>query len=320
MQEKLFMKIVILGAGAIGRLLGVFLGKGEHQVVLVDPNQEKVDLLNSQGIGFMEADAIDPDTVTYIPTTAVSQASTIDSCDLVLLAVKSFDTLSAIQAAQHLISKTSPVVTLQTGLGNIETLERVVARENIIGGFTFMAATSLGAGIVRQGGAGKTYLGELDGRIGERLRAVCTLFADSGLECTPVQRIKGRLWCKVIVFSAINAVTSILQIKNGQLLDNMESITLLKRLIDEGRKVAETQAVDLVFHDLYQLLFDACKRTDQNLSSMLQDILEGKQTEIDAQCGALVKLGEQAGVPIPTQQTMLELVQLISKKQHRGMA
>jgi len=314
------MKIVILGAGAIGRLLGVFLGRGGHQVVLVDPDQEIVDILNHQGIGFMEADAIDPDTVSYVPTMAVSQASTIDSCDLVLLAVKSFDTLSAIQVAQHLISKTSPVVTLQTGLGNIETLERVVARENIIGGFTFMAATSLGAGIVRQGGAGKSYLGELDGRIGERLRAICTIFSDSGLECTPVHRIKGRLWCKVIVFSAINAVTSILQIKNGQLLDNMESITLLKRLIDEGKKVAETQSVDLVFHDLYQLLFDACKRTDQNLSSMLQDILEEKQTEIDAQCGALVKLGEQAGVPIPTQQTMLELVQVISKKQHRSIA
>ena len=308
------MKIVILGAGAIGKLLGVLLGKGGQQVILVDPDQAKVDVLNSQGIGFMKTDAIDPDAVTFVPTAAVSHASDIDSCDLVLLAVKSFDTLSAIQAAQHLVSSTSPVVTLQTGLGNIETMERVVARENIIGGFTFMAATSLGAGVVRQGGAGKTYLGELDGRKSGRLRTICSMFADSGLECTPVHRIQGRLWCKVIVFSAINALTSILQVKNGQLLDNMESITLLKRLIDEGREVAESQAIDLVFHDLYQLLFDGCRRTSGNLSSMLQDILEGKHTEIDAQCGALVKMGNQAGIPTPTQQTMLELVKLISRK------
>jgi len=149
------MKIVILGAGAVGRLFGVFLGRGGHQVVLVDPNQEVVAAMNSKGIGFMEADAFDPDAVSYVPTTAVSHASDIDRCDLVLLAVKSFDTLSAIQAAQHLVSATSPVVTLQTGLGNIETLERVVARQNIIGGFTFMAATALGTGGVRQGRAGK---------------------------------------------------------------------------------------------------------------------------------------------------------------------
>jgi len=312
------MKIVILGAGAVGRLFGVFLGRGGHQVVLVDPNQEVVAAMNSKGIGFMEADAFDPDAVSYVPTTAVSHASEIDRCDLVLLAVKSFDTLSAIQAAQHLVSANSPVVTLQTGLGNIEVLERVVARQNIIGGFTFMAATALGPGVVRQGGAGKTYLGELDGTTSERLTTVSTMFTESGLECTPVHRITGRLWSKVIVFSAINALSSILQVKNGQLLDDMESLTLLKRLVDEGRRVAEAQAVDLVFHDLYQLLFDGCQRTGQNLSSMLQDILAGKQTEIDAQCGALVRLGEQEGVATPTQQTMLELVHLISKKQQEN--
>ncbi len=307
------MKIVILGAGAVGRLLGVFLSRGGHQTVLVDPDREIIDSLNDQGIGFMEAGAEDPDSVEYVPTTAVRQAADIDSCDLILLAVKSFNTLTAVQAAHHLVSAASPIVTLQTGLGNIETLERIIDRKNIIGGFTFMAAAGLGAGIVRQGGAGKTYLGRLDGRIDERLRSICTLFSDSGLECVPVHRILGRLWCKVIVFSAINAVTSVLQIKNGQLLDNMESIILLKRLVDEGRIVAESQTIDLVFPDLYQLLFDACRRTDQNLSSMLQDILAGKQTEIDAQCGALVKLSEQANIPTPTQQTMLELVQLASK-------
>jgi 2-dehydropantoate 2-reductase len=263
----------------------------------------------------MRADADSPDAVEYIPATAVSQAEEVERCDLVLLAVKSFNTLAAVQGAQHLITRTSPVVTLQTGLGNIEQLERIVGRENIIGGFTFMAATALGSSIVRQGGSGKTYLGELDGRISTRLQTICTAFSDSGLKCTPVHRIVGRLWCKVIVFSAINVVTSVLQVKNGQLLDSMESITLLKRLIDEGRMVAQKQAVDLVFPDLYQLLFDACRKTDQNLSSMLQDILAGKQTELNAQCGALVQLGEQTGIATPTQQTMLELVQLVSKKQ-----
>jgi len=312
------MKIVILGAGAFGRLLGVFLSRGEHQVVLVDPDQEVVAAMNDKGIGFMEADAVDPDAVSYVATTAFGHASEIDSCDLVVLAVKSFNTLSAIQAAQHLVRATSPVVTLQTGLGNIETLERVVSRQNIIGGFTFMAATALGPGVVRQGGAGKTYLGELDGSISERLSNVCTMFSECGLECTPVRRITGRLWSKVIVFSAINALSSILQVKNGQLLDDMESLTLLKRLVDEGRKVAEAQAVDLVFHDLYQLLFDGCRRTAQNLSSMLQDILAGKQTEIDDQCGALVRFGEQAGIATPTQQTMLELVRLLSKQQQEN--
>ena len=310
------MKIVILGAGAIGRLLAVFLGRGGHQVVLVDPDQEIVDALNSRGIGYMEPGSTDPNAVSYVPATAVSDPATVERCDFILLAVKSFSVVQAVRAARHLINKNSPVVTLQTALGTIENLEQIISRDCIIGGFTFMSGTSLGAGIVRQGGAGKAYFGELNSQISDRLTTICTAFTESDLECTPVQRVMGRLWSKVIVFSAINAVTAVLQVKNGQLLDNMESITLLKRLIDEGQRVAESQAIDLVFHDLYQLLFDGCNRSRQNLSSMLQDILEGKRTEIDAQSGALVRIGEQAGVATPTHQTMLELVQLIGKQQH----
>ncbi len=308
------MHIVILGAGAIGRLLGVYLSRCEHRITFVEPRAEVVEAINSTGIGFMEHDATDPDDVVRVRAEAVPHAGDVRECDLVLLAVKSFDTLTAVRAAGHLVSEQSPIITMQTGLGNIEQMERVVDRRAIIGGFTFMAATALGPGIVRHGGTGKTYLGELDSRITDRLHRVCELFDRCGLACTPVHRFMGRLWCKVIVYSAINSLSSILRVKNGQLLDAMESITLMKRLIDEGVAVAEAHAVDLVFPDLYELLFSACRTTAGNLSSMLQDILAGQRTEIDAQCGALADFGARAGVAVPTHQTMKELVRLIERQ------
>ncbi len=312
------MKIVILGAGAIGRLFGVYLARAGQDVVLVEPRREVVQAINSQGIGFLEADSRDPDSVVRVPAQAVTQASEISGCDLVILAVKSFDTLAAVRSAAHLVDENSPLISLQTGLAHIDLLDRIVPRRHLIGGFTFMAATALDPGTVRHGGHGRTYLGELDGRTSERVREIADLFDGCGLECRVVQRIIGRLWCKVIVYSAINAVTAILRVRNGELLDNMESVTLLKRLIDEGRLVAEAMAIDLVYHDLYQLLFDACRRTGTTLSSMLQDILEGKRTEIDAQCGALARFGDQVGIATPTQQTMVELVRLTEKKSRAG--
>lgn len=308
------MTVVIIGAGAIGRLFGVYLSKGGHAVTLVDPQQPVVDAINKHGLGFMEQGATNPDDVSFIPAQAVHQAGDIPQCDLVILTVKSFDTLTAIQGAAHLINETTPVLTLQTGLGNIEILERVVNRQQIIGGFTFMAATALGPGIVRHGGIGKTYIGELDGSLSNRLQTINTMLTECNLPCMAVQRIIGRLWCKVIVYAAINSATSILRVKNGRLLEAMESISLVKRLIDEGRTVAEAEAVDIVFHDLYELLFDACSRTDQNLSSMLQDILNGQQTEIDAQCGAIAAIAEQRGIKAPTQQTMVELIKMLQKR------
>jgi 2-dehydropantoate 2-reductase len=245
----------------------------------------------------------------------VEDAREVAGCDLIILAVKSFDTLQAIQQAAHLVTDHSPVISVQTGLGNLELMQRVVPPDHIIGGFTFMAGTAMDPGVVRDGGVGKTYIGELNGSMSERILLLSDLFNNCSLPCTPVKRIIGRLWCKVIVYSAINAVSAILQVKNGDLLEQMESVTLLKRLIDEGVRVADAHTIDLVFSDLYGLLFDACKKTSGNLSSMLQDILNNKRTEIDAQCGALAAFGTESGVATPTQQTMVELIKMIERRQ-----
>lgn len=312
------MNVVIVGGGAIGRLFGACISKGGNTVTLIDPNVEVVQALNEQGVGLLEFDATSPDAASYSPISAVTGGSELTSCDLVILAVKSFDTLQAVQQVSHLVSDHSPILSLQTGLGNLELMEQVVGRRNIIGGFTFMSGTSLGPGVVRNGGGGKTYIGELDGRVSERVNELSTLLNQCSLPCTTVKRVVGRLWCKVIVYSAINAVTSILRVRNGELLEQMESITLLKRLIDEGQKVAQAKSIDLVFPDLYSLLFETCKKSSGTLSSMFQDILNKKKTEIDAQCGALTAFGEEIGVKTPTQQTMVELVKLIEHHQSRS--
>ena len=131
--------------------------------------------------------------------------------------------------------------------------------------------------------------------------------------CTGIRRIIGRIWCKVIVYSAINPVSAILRVKNGMLLEKMESINLMKRLIDEGQMVADAHSIDLVYHDLYDLLFDACKRTSDNLSSMLQDILNNNRTEIDNLNVALCQYGEEKGINLPTHHTMVQIVKLLEK-------
>jgi len=307
------MKIVIVGSGAIGRLFGAFLAKGGHEIILVDVDQEVVDAINRSGIGLMELGESNPDNVNELSVQAVSAPSTISDCDLVLLTVKSHSTLTAAKSVLHLISESSPILTLQTGLGNIEILEKLVPPQHIIAAFTSMSATALGNSRVRHGGAGKTYLGELNGDISTRLEKVYKTFNNCGLMSQMVHRIIGRLWCKVIVYSAINPVSSILKIANGNLLSKMESVTLMKRLLDEGKRVADASAIDLVYPDLYELLFDACKQSSNNLSSMLQDLLNERPTEIDAQNGAICRLAEEKGISTPTQHTMVQLIKLLER-------
>lgn len=307
------MKIVIVGGGAIGKLFGSFLAKGGNEVTLIDIDNEVVLAMRSQGIGVMAHGGDDPDAVTLVPVTAMSDGADIKECDLVLLMVKSFSTRLATQGIAHLVSADCPLLVVQTGLGNVEVIRQIVPVEHILVGFTFMSGTSLGGAMVRPGGTGKTYIGELSGELTPRLEKIHKIFSDCGIQTQMARRVIGRLWCKVIIYSAINPLSALLKVPNGCLTTRMESITLMKRLLDEGRRVAEACGIDLVYSDLYGLLFDACQRSANNLSSMLQDVLNERPTEIDAQNGAICRYAEEHGVAVPTQQTIVELIKLLEK-------
>lgn len=306
------MKIVIVGGGAIGRLFGYFLVKGNNEITLIDIDQNTLGALQEKGIGLIADGDKHPDEAQSFPVQALFSADSLTGADLVLLLVKSQDTLAAVQDVAHLISESCPLLCMQTGLGNLEVAAKIVPKENIIMGITFMSGTALSDARVRQGGGlARTYIGELNGTFSKRLENINHVFNHCGIETQMVKRIIGRLWCKVITYSAINPVSAILQVPNGSLTSKMESITLMKRLLDEGREVANSCSIELVYPDLYELLFDACEKSANNLSSMLQDILNEMPTEIDAQNGAICRYAEENGVKVPTHQTMVELIKLL---------
>lgn len=305
------MRIVIVGGGAIGRLFGSLLIRGGCHLSLIDINRNIIGALQTEGISIQQGDTKLPNESQSFPAQALESAHSITSADLVILLVKSQATLTAVQDVAHLITTTCPLLTIQTGLDNVDIAQKIVGKDNVLIGITFMSATALSNARVRQGGIAKTYIGELDGSFSERLTTISELFNSCQIETQMVKRIAGRLWCKVITYSAINPLSAILQVPNGSLTTKMESITLMKRLLDEGRAVAQAHSVDLVYPDLYQLLFDACSNSGNNLSPMLQDILNEVPTEIDAQNGALCRYGETLGVHVPTHQTMVQLIRLL---------
>jgi len=305
------MRIVIVGGGAIGRLFGYFLVKGGNEITLIDIDRKTLGALQEKGIGLIADGDSHPEEAESFPVQALYSADSLTEADLVLLLVKSQATLAGVKDVAHLISDSCPLLCLQTGLGNLEVASQVVDKENILLGITFMSGTALSEARVRQGGLARTYIGELNGNFTKRLENIDHVFNRCGIETQMVKRIIGRLWCKVITYSALNPVSAILQVPNGSLTSKMESITLMKRLLDEGRAVASACAIELVYPDLYELLFDACEKSANNLSSMLQDILNEVPTEIEAQNGAICRYAEEHGVKVPTHQTMVELIRLL---------
>lgn len=307
------MKIVIVGAGAVGLLFGAFLARAGHEILFVERQPEVVAAINREGIGLMELGAVDQDAVTFIPATAVQSAAEVTQCELLLLAVKSYDGKNALHSVTHLVTRESPILSLQTGLGILEELEKIERRRNILGGSTYMAGAGLGPGRVRHGGMGKTFLGELDGVVSPRTEKIRQVFTAAGLETELVTSIIAQIWSKSVLYAAINPVTALLQLKNGQLLAAMESISLCKQLIDEGIGVAAASGIDLDAADHYDLFFSACQRTEGNISSMLQDLLCGRKTEIESLNGELARRGQALGQPVSAHTVMVELIRLREK-------
>ncbi len=305
------MRIVIVGGGAIGRLFGSFLIRGGNEITLIDIDHTTLGALREKGIGLLEGDGEHPDYAESFPVHALYSAKSVREADLVLLLVKSQATKAAAQDIAHLITDTCPLLCIQTGLGNLEVAREIVPEKNILLGITYMSGIALSDARVRKGSHATTFIGELDGSFSQRLEIIKQLFSSSGLETQMVKRIIARLWSKVIIYSAINPVSAILQVPNGSLISRTESITLMKRLLDEGLAVAKAEGVELIHPDLYEVLFDSCEKSASNLSSMLQDILNEVATEIDAQNGAICRYAEEHGINVPTHRTMVELIKLL---------
>ncbi|SDP67975.1 2-dehydropantoate 2-reductase [Desulforhopalus singaporensis] len=311
------MKIVIVGGGAIGRLFGASLVKGKNDVTVIDKNPAVVDEMQRNGIGVMANKSDSLESIESVPVTALADAATIKKCDLVLLTVKSFATRAAAESVAHLVTENSPIVFMQTGLGNQAILREMFPVKAIIAGLTFMSGTALGNSRVRRGRRGLTFIGEL-GEVGEltgdvtpRLKNICQIFNDSDIPTKWSHKIIGRLWAKVITYATLNTLTSVFKVPNGQLLQHEESIRLVKLLLAEGEMVAKARGVEPIVDDLYELFVEVVQESANNLSSMLQDILNGRPTEIEAQSGAIANYAEKFGLEVPRHQMMTSILKLM---------
>ncbi len=143
------MKIVIVGAGAIGRFFGGMLGSGGHEVLFVEKDPDVVKAINDNGIQFIKLGETKSDVYLNVEARASTEGNSVESCELSILAVKSYTTAAATRSIMHLVNQQAPILTIQTGLGNIETMAEIVNKTMILGGLTFHGATSLHGSKVR---------------------------------------------------------------------------------------------------------------------------------------------------------------------------
>ena len=129
--------------------------------------------------------------------------------------------------------------------------------------------------------------------------------------CSVVDDAQSLVWGKLVINAAINPLTALLKVPNGELLNRPSARELMGRLAHEAADVARAENINLPFDDPVAAAEDVARKTAANQSSMLQDVLRGAPTEIDAICGAVVSRGEAHGFDTPANRACWELVRAL---------
>lgn len=300
------MKITIIGPGAMGCLLAAFLSKTKEEIWLLDKNSQRAKDINEQGI---QIEGVSGSWQAKVHAGAESKE--IGPQDLIIIAVKSYDTKDALKNIKPLIANHTLVLTLQNGLGNIEIISEVVGQDRVLGGITNQGATSLDTGSIRHAGKGETVIGRVDGKISAELRSIREVFNQAGMETRISKDIKALLWSKLIINVGINALTAITRLHNGRLIEFETTRKILEEAVNEAIKVAKKKRIKLIYDDPLSKVEAVCEATAQNVSSMLQDVLKRRRTEIDFINGVIVRQAQGLGIPTPVNAVLTNAVKAI---------
>ena len=300
------MRIVVVGPGAIGCLFAAFLSKVNQDTWLLDKDRQRAQTINEQGISL---EGVSGNWKAKVRATAT--VSDIKTVDLIIIAVKSYDTQKAGISIKPLVTEDTSVITLQNGLGNVETIGEVVGEEKVIAAVTNQGATLLGMGRIRHAGKAETVIGRIDGRITHSLRQIREIFNKAKLETRISRDIKGILWSKLIINVGINALTAITRLNNGRLIEFDGTRQILREAVLEAVKVAKRKRIKLIYDDPLAKVEAVCRVTAGNVSSMLQDVLKKKNTEVDFINGVIVRQAKSLSISSPVNSLLLDLVKTI---------
>lgn len=300
------MKIVIVGPGAIGLLFAGLLSKSKEEVWLLDKDPQRAERLRKDGM------KIEGLTSLKIQNPKVtSNPAEVSDADFWIICVKSYDTKSVVKKILPHVKPEGFVVSLQNGLGNVELVSESLGLDRVLVGVTSMGATLMTEGVSRHAGEGETIIGKLNGSMSVELKELREVFQKSRIPVRISKDVVGVLWSKLIINVGINALTALTRFKNGKLIALEGTRKILKEAITEAVKVAKRKRVKLLFDDVLAKTESVCDATAENVSSMLQDVLNRKKTEIDFLNGAIVRQGESLGVKTPVNALLVDLIKSI---------
>jgi 2-dehydropantoate 2-reductase len=302
----LSMKILVMGAGAVGAYFGARLAAAGEEVTFC-ARGKYLEAFRTRGIALNSIRGdLRLDTVR-----ATAEPREFAPYDLILFCVKAYDTTEAASVIEGCVAGGGAILTLQNGVENEDRLADIFGRDAVMGGNARVGVEMATPGELVHLSSGHIDFGELDGRDTERARRIATVFSRAGIlgELTP--KIRTLRWDKLVWNAAFNSVATLTRRRVGDIIDDPESRQVVITLMREIITVARADGADISFNRVDSYLAHSDKNLRAIKTSTQQDLERGKRLEYEALSGAVVRAARRYGVSVPAMETIYALMRLL---------
>lgn len=318
--EGKILRILVVGLGALGTVFSCLLQNDGHEVMAFDCKELVTAVQNNE----TRVTGIWGDHSAKLAGVTSSVKDLKGTFDLIILTVKSFDTVNALNQVKGAVGPTTRVVLAQNGFGNYEAAQALISKENLIVGRVIFGAETIAPGYSKVTViADDVILGSPGSVIPDQeVEAIAAAINQAGVPTRASNEVLKYLWGKILYNSALNPLGAILEVNYGKLAQMPDSSDIMNKIIEEIFAVLEAMGEKIFWPDAAAYQKDFYEKlippTADHHASMLQDIQRGRRIEIDALNGAVVRLGQQYGVPTPVNQTIVNIVKAKEKLRQSG--
>ena len=305
-----FMKIAVIGGGAMGSLYGGLLSQN-NDVVIVVVNRDQTEKVNCEGLLIHEADG----SQRLCHPKMIVCTDALEPVDLVILFVKSMVSRAALEQNRALIGPDTYVMTLQNGSGHETILSEFTDAEHVVIGTTQHNSAVLELGEIRHAGSGITNIGCISGDV-HRLEPIAEAFRKSGFETRCCPNVKELIWSKMFTNVSVSALTGVLEVPMGYIVENPYAWTLCETLIREAVAVAEGEGLHFDADEKIAEVRAVCERNPSGITSICADIRNGRKTEVDTISGSVVAASHRNGISAPTHELIVTLIHALEDRKN----
>ncbi|MHB8147636.1 MAG: ketopantoate reductase family protein [Vulcanimicrobiaceae bacterium] len=293
------IKVGIIGAGSMGTLFGYHLAQASD-VTILESSLPVAETIRRKGLCVNDGKAV--------KVSVAHHARDLFASNVLFLFVKAVDTLRALRPFAGELNPSTPVVSLQNGIGNEVAIRTALGGAvPVILGITTESSTTLGPGRASSSEQGATIIGSSSASPATS-RTVAELLVHSGLQASIVYDIRPHLWGKLVANASINALSALLDCEAGAIPKDPNAAHLAEALADEAAAVAAALKISLPYVNPWQYVMQVILLGAEMKSSMAFDLASGHPSEIDHINGAIVAFGRRANIPTPYNDAMVRLI------------